>query len=99
MNKSGTRAVHPGEVLLKDYIQPMGASVNFIAQSLHIPTSRLSEIVRGRRGISADTALRLQQLFGSEANGWMTLQSQYELQVAFEAAGKDIAAQIKPLES
>jgi len=62
------RPVHPGEVLLEDYIKPMGVSVRAVAMALH-PCSRLSEITKGQRGVSADTALRLERYFGSEARG------------------------------
>lgn len=91
------RPVHPGEILLEDYIKPMGVSVRFLAMALKVPYSRLSEITKGERGVSADTALRLERYFGSEAQGWLNLQSAYELRVAEMAAGKIIAKAIKPL--
>lgn len=73
MFKNGMRPVHPGEVLVEDYIKPMGASVRVVAMALHVPYSRLSEITKGKRGVSADTALRLERFFGSEAQGWLNL--------------------------
>jgi len=82
MFKNGMRPVHPGEVLLEDYIKPMGISVRELALALHVPYSRLSEIVNGNRGISADTALRLERHFGSEAQGWLNLQAAYDLRLA-----------------
>ena len=97
MLKNGMRPVHPGEILLEDYIKPMGVSVRFLAMALKVPYSRLSEITKGERGVSADTALRLERYFGSEAQGWLNLQSAYELRVAEMAAGKIIAKAIKPL--
>src|SRR5471032_2712421 len=75
MFKNGMRPVHPGEVLVEDYIKPMGVSVRAAAIALHVPYSRLSEITKGERGVSADTALRLERYFGSEAQGWLSLQS------------------------
>lgn len=97
MFKNGMRPVHPGEVLLQDYIKPMGVSVRAVALALHVPYSRLSRIINGERGVSADTALRLERYFGSEARGWLKLQSAYELRMAEIAAGKRIASEITPL--
>ena len=98
MFKNGMRPVHPGEILLEDYIKPMGMSVRAVALALHVPYSRLSEIVKGERGVSADTALRLQRYFGSEARGWLNLQAAYELRVAEIENGKAITKEIQPLE-
>jgi addiction module HigA family antidote len=75
MFKNGMRPIHPGEVLLEDYIKPMGISVRALSLALHVPYSRLREIVDGNRGVSADTALRLERYFGSEAQGWLNLQA------------------------
>jgi addiction module HigA family antidote len=96
MLKNGMRPVHPGEILLEDYIKPMGVSVRAVALALHVPYSRLSEIVKGERGVSADTALRLERYFGSEAKGWLNLQAAYELRVAEIENGKAIAKEIQP---
>jgi addiction module HigA family antidote len=97
MFKNGMRPVHPGEVLLEDYIKPLNISVNALAKALHVPYSRLREIVDENRGISADTALRLERYFGSEAQGWLNLQSAYDLRIAEKAAGKAIAKEVTPL--
>jgi len=97
MFKNGMRPVHPGEVLVEDYIKPMGVSVRAVALALHVPYSRLSEITKGERGVTADTALRLERYFGSEAQGWLNLQSAYDLRIAQTAAGKVIIKQIQPL--
>ena len=96
MFKNGMRPVHPGEILLEDYIKPMGVSVRAVAMALHVPYSRLSEITKGERGVSADTALRLERYFGSEAKGWLNLQAAYELRVAEIENGKAIAKEIQP---
>ena len=85
------------EILLEDSIKPEGASVRAVAIALHVPYSRLSEIVKGERGLTADTALRLERYFGSEAKGWLNLQATYELRVAEIANGKAIAREIRPL--
>lgn len=97
MFKNGMRPVHPGEILMEDYIRPMGASVRAVALALNVPYSRLSEITKGQRGVSADTALRLERYFGSEAQGWLNLQSAYDLRIAETTAGKSIAKEITPL--
>jgi len=82
MFKNGMRPVHPGEILLEDYIKPLGLSVRAVALALHVPPSRLSAITKCRRRVTADTALRLERYFGSEAQGWMNLQSAYDLRIA-----------------
>ena len=97
MFKNGMRPVHPGEFLVEDYIKPMGLSVRAVAFALHVPYSRLSEITKGTRGVNADTALRLERYFGSEAQGWLNLQSAFDLRNAELSVGKVIAKEIKPL--
>lgn len=97
MFKNGMRPVHPGEVLLEDYIKPMGISVRALALALHVPYSRLREIVDGTRGVSADTALRLERYFGSDAQGWLNLQTAYDLRMAEKLNAKVISRQIAPL--
>ena len=91
MFKNGMRPVHPGEILVEDYIKPMGLSVRAVALALHVPYSRLSEITKGVRGVSADTALRLERYLGSEAQGWLNLQSAFDLCNAEISARKAIA--------
>ena len=68
--------------MIEDYIKPMGMSVRALSMALHVPYSRMREIVDGKRGVSADTALRLERYFGSEASGWLALQATYDLRVA-----------------
>jgi addiction module HigA family antidote len=97
MFRNGMRPVHPGEVLLEDYIKPMGMSVRALSLALCVPYSRLREIVDGTRGISADTALRLERYFGSEAQGWLNLQAAYDLRVAEKLNAKAIHRDIAPL--
>ncbi len=99
MFKNGMRPVHPGEVLLEDYIKPLGISVNALSKTLHVPYSRLREVVDGKRGVTADTALRLERYFGSEAQGWLNLQSAYDLRVAKKVADKSIVKDVLPSES
>jgi addiction module HigA family antidote len=97
MFKNGMRPIHPGEILLEDYIKPMGISVRALSIALHVPYSRLREIVDGKRGVSADTALRLERYFGSEAQGWLALQSAYDLRIAEKQNAKIISREIAPL--
>lgn len=97
MFKNGMRPVHPGEILLEDYINPQGISVNALSKALHVPYSRLREVVDGNRGVTADTALRLERYFGSEAQGWLNLQSAYDLRIAEKAVGKSIDKQVLPM--
>ena len=97
MFKNGMRPVHPGEVLLEDYLVPMGASVRAVSIALHVPYSRLREIVDGKRGVSADTALRLERYFGSEARGWLALQAAYDLRTAEKQNAKLVTREIEPL--
>ena len=74
--------VHPGTVLLKDFIKPLGLSQYRVAKDLGVPTLRINQIVRGQRSVSADTALRLARYFGTSANVWSRLQARYDLAVA-----------------
>lgn len=97
MFKNGMRPVHPGEVLLEDYLKPLGLSVNALAKALAVPTSRMNDIVNERRGISADTALRLERYFGAEAQGWLNMQTAYDLKVAQKATAKSIEKSIVPM--
>jgi addiction module HigA family antidote len=97
--KNGMRPVHPGEVLREDYIAPLEVSVNALAKNLGIPTTRLNDIVRERRGVTPDTALRLARYFGGDARSWLNLQTIHDLRVAEIAKAKDIARQVRPLKS
>ena len=97
MFKNGMRPVHPGEILLEDYIKPMGISVRALSLALRVPYSRMREIVDGNRGVSADTALRLERYFGSEAQGWLNLQTAYDLRLAEKVGAKAISREIAPL--
>ncbi len=74
--------VHPGEILLEEFIKPLGISQNRLARDLKVPPRRINEIVHGRRGITIDTALRLARHFGTSVEFWINLQTHYELEVA-----------------
>lgn len=71
--------IHPGEILLEEFLQPMGISQNKLAIGIRVPIHRINEIVHGRRGVTADTALRLAKFFGTTPGFWMGLQEEYEL--------------------
>jgi addiction module HigA family antidote len=88
---------HPGETIKEDYLVPLGMSVNRLAGVLGIGTARLNEIVRGKRGITADTALRLARCFGTSAEFWLNLQALYDLRVTERKAGGKIKREVKPL--
>lgn len=95
--KNGMRPVHPGEVLREDYLAPLSMSANALAKRLHIPASRINDIVLERRGITADTALRLAHFFGGDAQSWLNLQTMYDLRVAELEKAARIAREIEPL--
>ncbi len=73
------RPVHPGEVLREDYLAPLGLSVNALSVALGVPATRIHEIVKERRAVTADTAARLAKYFGGDAASWLALQAQYDL--------------------
>ena len=91
--------IHPGVTLRGDFMEPLGLSANGVAEALGVPQNRISDIVRGRRGLTADTALRLERAFGVSADFWLNLQSHYELEVARRDAGKAIEKSVRRLSS
>ena len=95
--KNGMRPVHPGEVLREDFLVPSGKSANALAKALHVPAPRINDIVRERRGISADTAMRLARYFGGDAHSWLNLQAIYDLRVAEMANAKKIEREVMPI--
>jgi addiction module HigA family antidote len=90
---------HPGEAIREDYLKPLEMSVNRLALELRVPATRMLEIVNGRRGISADTALRLARYFNTTAKFWVNLQSSYDLAVAGDAKEAEIARTVRPREA
>jgi antitoxin HigA-1 len=88
--------IHPGRILKRE-LEEAGLSANATALALRIPANRLTEIVNGKRSISADTALRLGRFFGTSAQMWMNLQAQYELQVAEDQSAAKIEREVAPL--
>lgn len=98
MPKNGMRPIHPGEILREDYLAPLGMSVNALSAKLHVPATRINDIVRGRRGITPDTALRLAAYFGGDAVSWLNLQQAYDLKITEAKVANRIAEEIRPLE-
>jgi addiction module HigA family antidote len=74
--------IYPGEILLEDFLKPMGISINKLAREINVPPGRISTIVNGKRSITADTALRLAAYFGTSPEFWLNLQSDYDLRIA-----------------
>ncbi len=89
--------IHPGEVLLEDFLQPFGVSQYRLAKDIAVPPRRVNEIVHGIRGISADTALRLARYFGTSAELWMNLQSRYDLERQRDEAEARILGEVHVL--
>jgi antitoxin HigA-1 len=87
--------IHPGEILA-DEITELGMTASDLARVLHVPKNRITEIINGRRGITADTALRLGQYFGTGGEFWLNLQKNYELRLAEQTVGKEIQETILP---
>jgi len=96
MIKNGMRPVHPGEVLREDFLVPLGTNANALAKALHVPAPRINDIVRERRGVSADTAMRLARYFGGDARSWLNLQAAYDLRVAEIGNARRIEREIAP---
>jgi addiction module HigA family antidote len=88
-------AIHPGEILRAEFMQPLGLSSTALARAVGVTPARINEIVREKRGITADTALRLARFFGTDAQSWLNLQQQYDISCAQDALGKALKA-IKP---
>jgi len=95
--KNGMRPVHPGEVLREDFLRPAGLTANALAKALRVPAPRINDIVRERRGITADTAMRLARYFGGDAQSWLNLQTQHDLRIAEKASARRITREVTPL--
>jgi antitoxin HigA-1 len=94
--KNGMRPVHPGEILKEDFLKPAGLSANALAKALRIPAPRINDVVLERRGITADTAMRLARYFGGDAQSWLNLQSIYDLRVAERSNSRKVAREVVP---
>jgi addiction module HigA family antidote len=95
--KNGMRPVHPGEVLREDFLKPLGLSANALARALAVPAPRINDIVLERRGVTADTAMRLARYFGGDARSWLNLQAAYDLRRAEIENARTVDREITPL--
>lgn len=96
MSKRTLNPIHPGEVLMEDFLKPMSLTQYRLAHDLHVPPRRINEIILGKRGITADTALRLARYFGTSVEVWMNLQDRYEVETARMKEGALIERTISP---
>ena len=98
MRKTGKKLppIHPGEILREDFMQPLGLSMNKLALDLHVPVTRIAEIVHERRSITPDTALRLGRYFNTTARFWLNAQSAYDLEVAQDQLQRAVQREVLP---
>lgn len=96
MVKNGMRPIHPGEILREDFLKPLGMSAHALAMALRVPAPRINDIVRERRSVTPNTAMRLAGYFGGDAQSWMNLQVAYDLRTAEIAEGKTIEREVLP---
>ena len=96
MSKKLLEPIHPGEILLGEFMKPLGVSINKLARHIDVPPGRISEIVNGKRAVTADTALRLGRYFGVSPEIWLNLQVDYELRMTMRDAGKEIESHVRP---
>ncbi|KMY85134.1 HigA protein (antitoxin to HigB) [Candidatus Paraburkholderia calva] len=99
MVNNGMRPVHPGEILREDYLIPLEMSANALAIALHVTPGRINDIVRERRGITPDTALRLARYFSGDAQTWMNLQITYDMKIAERDIARQIEREVDPREA
>ena len=97
MGRTKLRPVHPGEILLEEFLKPLGLSQYRIARDLSVPPRRINEIVHGKRGITADTALRLGLYFATSARFWLNLQARYDLEVENDRLGRRLLKEVAVL--
>ena len=98
MSEEKLKPVHPGKILQEEFLEPLGLSQNKPALAIRVPARRINEIVLGKRGITADTALRLGRYFGMSARFWMNLQARYDLDTAEDALGDRIEREVQIME-
>jgi addiction module HigA family antidote len=97
MSEERFAPVHPGEILLEEFLKPMGISQYRLAKDIGVPARRINEIVQGKRGISADTALRLSRYFGMTERFWLNLQGRYDLEVEKDRLGERLEQEVRVL--
>ena len=97
MRKRTQAPIHPGEVLLLDFLEPMGVSQYRLAKDIRVAPRRINEIVHGKRGITADTALRLGRYFGTSERFWLNLQNRYDLEIQRDKLGESLERDVEVL--
>jgi antitoxin HigA-1 len=95
--KTDIPPIHPGEILKEEFLDPLGLSQREFARIIDVPPNRVNEIIRGRRSISGDTAIRLSLALGTSPEMWLRLQSRYELEKAMDESDPDLSKKIKPI--
>jgi antitoxin HigA-1 len=95
-NKDRLPPIHPGEILREEFLSPLGMSANQLALALRVPATRINDIINERRGITADTALRLSRYFGTTPRFWMNMQASWELEVAEDQLGLTVKREVLP---
>ncbi len=88
--------IHPGEILLEEFLKPLGMSMNKLAEELHVPANRITQIIDGTRSITGETALRLARYFGTSAEFWLGMQKDYDLEVARDEFEAEVKRQVHP---
>jgi addiction module HigA family antidote len=96
MARSKMRPIHPGEILREEFLTPLEMSAHALSQAIRVPATRVNDIVNGRRGVTADTALRLARYFGNSAEFWLNLQAAYDLRTAERDVAPKIEKEILP---
>jgi addiction module HigA family antidote len=99
MSKEKLPPIHPGEILLEEFLEPMGITQYRLAKDIGVPPRRINEIIKGMRGISADTALRLSRYFGLSERFWLNLQSRYDLEVEKDRLAGRLEQEVKVYQS
>ena len=96
MTQNGMRPIHPGEIIREEYLESTGMSVSALSRALNVPVTRINDVVREKRGITADTALRLARYFGTSERFWLNLQMEYELRKAQIEKGPQVNKEVRP---
>ena len=99
MTRNRMRPIHPGEILREEFLMPLQMSAHALSQAIRAPATRLNDIINGKHGITADTALRLARYFGNSADFWMNLQAAYDLRAAERDASVRIEREVSPREA
>jgi len=97
-DKAAIPPIHPGEILKEEFLDPMGLSQREFARTIHVPPNRVNEIIRGKRSISGDTAIRFSLALGTSPEMWLRLQARYELEKAMNESDPGLREKIKPIE-